>query len=110
MKKILLVDIQPVITILVEQLRTKSSNLSDLKRIINIIENLNENEEIDPNFQGTIDELKVYATTLLEASNLSEHIKLNDLNIKRWIEELNSIMKGSEAITIDYEQRKGREI
>ncbi|MEB1807853.1 MAG: hypothetical protein LPK26_11295 [Bacillaceae bacterium] len=104
-----LVNTKPVISILQSQLEKGTTSFSQceiLKNEISIIIS----DEIDPNFKGTLQEILAYCKTIQESEDKIEHIKLNDLNLKRWIEELHLVMKGSEAVTIDYDQRKGREI
>ncbi|MDE5415859.1 YtzH-like family protein [Alkalihalobacterium chitinilyticum] len=104
-----LVNTEPIISILQSQLEkgtTSFSQCENLKNEISIIIS----DEIDPNFKGTLQEILAYCKTIQDSDDTIEHIKLNDLNLKRWIEELHLVMKGSEAVTIDYDQRKGREI
>lgn len=67
-------------------------------------------EKINDNFKGTLDELLAYVTQRSEAPTLTEHTLLNESNIRRWIQELHLLRDGGGAVTIDYEQRKGREI
>ncbi|OLO40201.1 hypothetical protein BTR23_06795 [Alkalihalophilus pseudofirmus] len=109
MKNYKLVDTTPMIEILQSQLKKGTSSYSHFERLQEEISNVIK-KEIDPNFKGTLQEINVYCKTAKESHNIGEHINLHDLNIKRWLEELHLVMTGSEAVTIDYDQRKGREI
>ncbi|WP_078555544.1 YtzH-like family protein [Bacillus alkalicellulosilyticus] len=103
------VDTEKIILILKAQLEAVDSSSDQFSILKDEIEKVVTMEEIDPNFKGTLQEIKSYVSTAANSHSYKEHIKLNDLNIKRWIEELERLMR-SEAVTIDYEQRKGREI
>ncbi|WP_216831809.1 YtzH-like family protein [Alkalihalobacterium elongatum] len=105
-----LVNTKPIIELLETQLKQGVTTLEQCEELQEKISIIRQEEEIDPNFQGTLQELQAYCITVKESNNLSEHVTFNDLNLKRWIEELQLVMTGSEAVTIDYDQRKGREI
>ncbi|MFV8827627.1 YtzH-like family protein [Alkalihalobacterium sp. APHAB7] len=104
-----LVNTKPIISILQSQLEKGTTSFSQCEDLQEEISKMIQ-DDIDPNFKGTLQEILAYCKTIKESEDAMEHIKLNDLNLTRWIEELHLVMKGSEAVTIDYDQRKGREI
>ncbi|WP_026690713.1 hypothetical protein [Alteribacter aurantiacus] len=67
-------------------------------------------DEINENFEGSIVEMDAFIDERTTSSNLKEHIQLHQMNIARWIEELEMLRDGDGGVTIDYEQREGREI
>ncbi|MFB5663792.1 hypothetical protein [Alteribacillus sp. HJP-4] len=67
-------------------------------------------EEIDPNFQGTLSEMEAFIDGRSESNSLQQHVEINELNLKRWRSELQHLQEGAGAVTIDHEQRRGREI
>ncbi|UOE93499.1 hypothetical protein [Alkalihalobacillus sp. LMS39] len=103
------VDTEKMTDILEEQLKTGDGTALQFATLSTEIKRLRFTTDIDPNFTGTFDELETYISTVSQASSAQEHIKLNDLNLKRWIDELHLLMHGK-AVTIDFNQRKGREI
>ncbi|WP_026671677.1 hypothetical protein [Alkalihalobacterium bogoriense] len=103
------VDTEKIITILQEQIKTGDGTPLQFATLKTEIKRIRFTHDIDPNFKGTFDELETYITTNSDANSTQEHIKLNEMNIKRWMDELHLLMHGK-AVTIDYNQRKGREI
>lgn len=101
-------SIQILKTHLTEPEKSNEEQFTHLERSMKKL-NLNK-DNINDNFTGTIEEVKVYVSHRPNHDALSEHIRLNSENIKRWIEELQLLHDGGGAVTIDYEQRKGREI
>lgn len=98
-----------LITLLKKQWRTKDTSKDFFVQLKNELEIIKQ-AEFDPNFRGTINELSNYINSGLEQQKNEEEIYLHDLNYKRWIEELELLVHGSSAVTIDYKQRKNRQI
>ncbi|MCD8509976.1 MAG: YtzH-like family protein [Bacillus sp. (in: Bacteria)] len=82
------------------------SQFQEMNRIIDLLPY----EELNKNFHGTIEEINTYVNNLTTNQPIKEHIEVNKPNISRWLEELEMLEDGGGAVTIDYEQRKGREI
>ncbi|MBU8905251.1 YtzH-like family protein [Desertibacillus haloalkaliphilus] len=99
-----------MIDILEAQKKHQSGTDEQFHVLAEQLHHLTAKEEVDPNFLGTVAELKAYIETKDQSESIAEHVRLNELNIKRWIIELTLLAKGSQAVTIDFEQRKGREI
>ncbi|WP_078594989.1 hypothetical protein [Evansella clarkii] len=104
--------IQQVREILKEQLRTKDAENGQLSELDALLSSLKE-KHFNANFSGTVEEIHAYTKTALETSSkdkLRTHVEHHHLNLARWLEELDLLKAGGGAVTIDYEQRKGREI
>ncbi|MBU9721073.1 MULTISPECIES: YtzH-like family protein [Bacillaceae] len=67
-------------------------------------------QNINENFTGTLQEIHAYVSEGQFHPNPYAHIQLHKMNIERWVKELELLSVGGGAVTIDYEQRKGREI
>ncbi|RNA70396.1 hypothetical protein [Alteribacter keqinensis] len=82
---------------------------NDFKKMQTYVKELRE-EEVNENFEGSIVEMDAFIDERTNSSTLKEHIKLHEMNIARWIEELEMLKDGDGGVTIDYEQRESREI
>ncbi|UTR11436.1 hypothetical protein MM300_03645 [Evansella sp. LMS18] len=104
--------IQQVRAILKEQLKTKDAGNGQMRELDDLLSSLRE-KHFNANFSGTVEEIHAYTKTALETNSkdkLQAHVEHHHLNLSRWLEELNLLKAGGGAVTIDYEQRKGREI
>ncbi|WP_017726528.1 hypothetical protein [Halalkalibacterium ligniniphilum] len=90
--------------------KTNKATQADFQHMYALYQILRKEYDIDPNFQGTLDELQLFFKEGQQEEQHEDFIPYYDLNIKRWIEELTLLGNGSKAVTIDYQQRKGREI
>lgn len=95
--------------ILKEQMEGSNGEVWQFQEIDRIIHLLPHNE-INKNFHGTIEEIHAYVNNITTEQAINEHIHFNETNISRWLEELAMLEDGGGAVTIDYYQRKGREI
>lgn len=96
-------------SVLKQQKINETASLEEFTKMKGMIEPLKE-ELINENFEGTIQEIHVYVMNGLASSNRKELVTHHKLNLARWIEELELLNDGGGQVTIDYEQRKGREI
>ncbi|UCZ52330.1 YtzH-like family protein [Bacillus shivajii] len=101
--------IREMISIIDNQERTEKGSERDFQRLVNIIYEFR-NDVYNENFQGTLQEIKAYAQKRKESVTLDEHINNHLHHMSRWKEELTLFLNGGGAVTIDYEQRKGREV
>ncbi|MDQ0254978.1 hypothetical protein J2S74_002360 [Evansella vedderi] len=107
MSRELLLNLQQI---LLEQREQKAGNIEQFQEMKKIMKQI-PSDQINPNFKGTIDEISAYINHDIRTKNeINEHVKHHTLNISRWQEELSMLRAGGGAVTIDYEQRMGREI
>lgn len=69
-----------------------------------------ETSSVNENFTGTIEEIRSFADILKDTDSTEDFIMHHKLNLSRWTEELQILEEGSGGVTLDYEQRKGREV
>ncbi|RKL66774.1 hypothetical protein CR203_13115 [Salipaludibacillus neizhouensis] len=92
-----------------ETASTETASIEEFTKMDGVLATLRE-ESINENFLGTIQEIHTYVDNGRESSNRTELVKHHHLNLSRWVEELQLLNEGGGKVTIDYEQRKGREI
>jgi len=96
-------------SILKQQLQKGTATNEEFNQLRGIVKVLRE-EELNENFQGTLQEIHSFVDKSDDTNNLNEFIQLHKLNLSRWVEELSMLIDGGGKVTIDYEQRKGREV
>ncbi|MDG5787730.1 YtzH-like family protein [Evansella sp. AB-P1] len=103
--------VERVKSILLEQVKSHRTSVEEFQKLEQLLKII-EDEEINDNFEGTLQEIRSYIDRCPtpQGRELDEYVNLHRLNISRWIEELSMLNEGGGAVTLDYEQRKGREI
>ncbi|MGJ9382333.1 YtzH-like family protein [Salipaludibacillus sp. CF4.18] len=96
-------------SLLDHQKKTETASIEEFTKMDGVLATLRE-ESINENFLGTIQEIHTYVENGRESSNRNELVRHHHLNLSRWVEELHLLNEGGGKVTIDYEQRKGREI
>ena len=96
-------------SILYQQLQKGTATNREFDQLRGIIKNLRE-ERLNENFHGTIQEIHSFIDKADETENLNDFIEHHQLNLSRWVEEISMLLEGGGKVTIDYEQRKGKEI
>lgn len=96
-------------SILKQVKQKETATNEEFNQLRGIIKVLRE-EKFNENFHGTIQEIHAFIDKADETENLNEFIQLHKLNLSRWVEEISLLIGGGGKVTIDYEQRKGREI
>ncbi|PYZ93799.1 hypothetical protein CR194_11675 [Salipaludibacillus keqinensis] len=96
-------------SLLKQQKENSGGTKEEFNKIEGIIKVLRE-ENINENFDGTIQEIHSYVDKSKETDSLDEWVQFHKLNLSRWVEELSLLIDGGGKVTIDYEQRKGREV
>ncbi|MCR6095471.1 hypothetical protein HXA34_15155 [Salipaludibacillus agaradhaerens] len=102
----LLKDVQTLLYELKETPILKNQTIFRLNETIKELRNM----ELNPNFTGTIQEIHIFADKVITSSHPNDVVHHHSLNIARWIEEVGLLINGGGKVTIDYEQRKGREV
>lgn len=93
-----------------KQIKEKESvSQEELNQVEGIIKVLRE-ESLNENFEGTIQEIHTFSDKIKETDNPDNLVKHHKLNLSRWTEELGLLIDGGGKVTIDHEQRKGREV
>lgn len=82
---------------------------NQINQIEGIIKVLRE-EKMNENFDGTIQEIHAFLDNLKDTDKPDDLVVHHKLNISRWLDELQFLEEGGGRVTLDYEQRKGREI
>ncbi|MBU9713736.1 YtzH-like family protein [Evansella tamaricis] len=95
--------------LLKEQKEGKNGTSIYFKKMSDIVKTLRTGT-INDNFKGTLQEIHIYVNDGQFHPNPYSHISHHKLNISRWVEELEMLESGGGAVTIDYDDRKGREI
>ncbi|WP_280769965.1 YtzH-like family protein [Salipaludibacillus daqingensis] len=96
-------------SILKQQKQKGTATREEFNQLRGIIKVLRD-EKLNENFDGTIQEIHAFIDKADETENLTDLIEHHKLNISRWIEEISLLIDGGGKVTIDYEQRKGREV
>ncbi|WP_416151538.1 YtzH-like family protein [Salipaludibacillus sp. HK11] len=95
---------------ILEQLQQKNeATKDDFNQLKEVAQELR-TDKFNENFHGTIQEIHAFADKSEETNNLNELVQHHGLNLSRWIEEISLLIDGGGKVTIDYEQRKGREV
>ncbi|MCR6111698.1 hypothetical protein HXA35_15220 [Bacillus sp. A301a_S52] len=102
----LLKDVQTLLCELKEAPFLKNQTIFRLNAAIKELRNM----DLNPNFTGTIQEIHTFADKVITSSQPDDVLHHHSLNIARWIEEVGLLINGGGKVTIDYEQRKGREV
>ncbi|UTR15650.1 hypothetical protein MM221_03415 [Salipaludibacillus sp. LMS25] len=102
----LLKDVQTLLCELKEAPILKNQTISGLNEAIKELRSM----DLNPNFTGTIQEIHIFADKVVTSSHPNDVVYHHSLNIARWIEEVGLLINGGGKVTIDYEQRKGREV
>ena len=98
--------------LLMEQKQLQTADQELLSKMDGILESLRKKSYIQ-DFEGTFSEIHAFTTTALDFNEREEsnkYVESHRLNLSRWLEELSLLADGGGAVTIDYEQRKGREV
>lgn len=89
--------------ILNEQLQSETGTREQFDELQSFIEEIVKQASVikmDPHYEGTFEELKAYIEDHGESDTLDEHVRVNNENIKRWLEEIN-IYNTTQAVTTD---------
>lgn len=96
-------------SILKQQKQKGTATNNEFNQLRGIIKVLRK-EKLNENFHGTIQEIHSFIDKADKTENLNDFIQHHQLNLSRWVEEISLLIDGGGKVTIDYEQRKGREI
>ncbi|AOM82159.1 hypothetical protein [Salisediminibacterium beveridgei] len=99
-------QLQKILVIVKENERVTDNQINQIEGIIKVLRE----EPLNENFDGTIQEIHSFLDNLKDTKTPDELVTHHKLNLSRWIDELHFLEEGGGAVTLDYEQRKGREI